>query len=70
VHSFNPSTQEAEAGASLSICGQLGVQIEFQDSQGYAEKPSLENKNLKPNKQTKNQYCNTNIEYMHRLLTH
>jgi hypothetical protein len=37
---------------------QPGVQSEFQDSQGYTEKPCLEkqktkNKNKKPNKQKK-----------------
>ncbi|MGE9502047.1 hypothetical protein ACQP3D_27065, partial [Escherichia coli] len=34
AHTFNPSTQEAEAG--LFYTG------EFQDSQGYTEKPCLE----------------------------
>jgi hypothetical protein len=40
AHSFNPSTQEAEAeaGRSVSLRGQPGVQSEFQDSQGYREK--------------------------------
>jgi hypothetical protein len=36
VHAFNPSTQEVEAEA-----GQPGLQSEFQDSQGYTEKPCL-----------------------------
>ena len=41
VHSFNPGTQEAEEGGSLG--SRLpGPQNEFQDSQGYAEKPCLE----------------------------
>jgi hypothetical protein len=44
VHAFNPSTQEAEAGGSLSS-GQPGLQSEFQDSQGYTEKPCLGKKN-------------------------
>jgi hypothetical protein len=35
VHAFNPSTWEAEAGGFLSSS-------EFQDSQGYTEKPCLE----------------------------
>jgi hypothetical protein len=39
VHTFNPSTQEAEGGRFLS---QPGLQSEFQDSQGYTEKPCLE----------------------------
>jgi hypothetical protein len=33
VLSFNPSTQEAEAGRSLWVQEQPGVQDEFQDSQ-------------------------------------
>jgi hypothetical protein len=37
VHTFNPSTWEAEAGGFLSS----GLQSEFQDSQGYTEKPCL-----------------------------
>jgi hypothetical protein len=37
AHAFNPSTQEAEAGGFLSS----GLQSEFQDSQGYTEKPCL-----------------------------
>ena len=39
VYAFNPSTGEAEAGGFLS---QPGLQSEFQDSQGYTEKPCLE----------------------------
>jgi hypothetical protein len=41
AHAFDPSTWEAEAGGSL----------EFQDSQGYSEKPCL--KKTKTNKQKK-----------------
>jgi hypothetical protein len=50
VHAFDPSTWEAEEGGFLSS-RQPGLQSEFQDSQGYAEKPVLENKQT--NKQTK-----------------
>jgi hypothetical protein len=39
VHSFDPITQEAEAGGSQ---GQPGLQSKFQDSQGYTEKSCLE----------------------------
>jgi hypothetical protein len=46
AHTFNPSTPEAE-----TVSGQPGLQIEFQDSQGYTEKPCL--KTLKPNKPIK-----------------
>jgi hypothetical protein len=35
AHAFNPSTWETEAGGFLSSS-------EFQDSQGYTEKPCLE----------------------------
>jgi hypothetical protein len=43
---FNPSTWEAEAAA---IRGQPGLQSEFQDSQGYTEKPCLEKQTNKKN---------------------
>jgi hypothetical protein len=36
THTFNPTTQEAQAGSS-----QLGLQSEFQDIQGYTEKPCV-----------------------------
>jgi hypothetical protein len=45
AHPFNPSTQEAEADGFLS-----SRPAEFQDSQGYTEKPCLkktENKTKK-----------------------
>jgi hypothetical protein len=42
VITFNPSTWEEEAGGSLEVQGQPGLQREFQDSQGYTEKPCLE----------------------------
>jgi hypothetical protein len=40
AHALNPSSLEAEAGGSF-IQGQPGLQREFQDSQGYTEKPSM-----------------------------
>jgi hypothetical protein len=40
VHAFNPSTQEAEAGGSLSLKPVWSTE-EVQDSQGYTEKPYL-----------------------------
>jgi hypothetical protein len=46
AHAFNPSTREAEAGRFLSS------KSEFQDSQGYTEKPCLE-KNKKKRKEKK-----------------
>jgi hypothetical protein len=42
VHAFNPSTWEAEAGGFLSSRSAWCLQSEFQDSQGYTEKPCLE----------------------------
>jgi hypothetical protein len=41
VHAFNPSTLEALAEGFLSS-RPAGLQSEFQDSQGYTEKPCLE----------------------------
>ena len=42
AQAFNPSSQEAEAGRSLCIQGQPGLQSEFQDNQGcHTEKPCL-----------------------------
>ena len=32
----------------LLVCGQPGLQIEFQNSQSYTEKPCLNEKNKKP----------------------
>jgi hypothetical protein len=40
AHAFNPSTWEAEAGVFLSP-RQPGLQSEFQEGQGYTEKPCL-----------------------------
>ena len=42
AHAFNSSTQEAEAGGFLS--SRPAWSTEFQDSQGYTEKPCLEKK--------------------------
>jgi hypothetical protein len=52
VHAFNPSTWEAEAGEFLSR-GQPGLHSEFQDSQGYAEKPCLNKTKQNKTKQNK-----------------
>jgi hypothetical protein len=40
AHAFKPRTWEAEAGG----CSRPAWSIEFQDSQGYTEKPCLEKK--------------------------
>jgi hypothetical protein len=47
AHTFNPRTWEAEAGGFLS--SRPAWSTEFQDSQGYTEKPCLE-KNQKKKK--------------------
>ena len=41
VHTFNPSTCEAELGGSLKIQGQPDLQGELQDDQGYIERICL-----------------------------
>jgi hypothetical protein len=43
THTFNPSTP-AMRQADLCIWGQPGLQSQFQDSQGYTEKPCREEK--------------------------
>jgi hypothetical protein len=48
AHAFNPTTKESEAGG-FWVQEQPGLQSEFHDSQGYTQKPCLENQN----KQTK-----------------
>jgi hypothetical protein len=55
AHTFNPSTWEAEAGGCLSS-RPAGLQSEFQDSQGYTEKPCLE----KPKKKKKKKFKKKN----------
>jgi hypothetical protein len=39
--------------ADFWVWGQTGLQSEFQNSQGYTEKPCLENKNKNKNKKQK-----------------
>jgi hypothetical protein len=53
AHAFNPSTWEAEAGGFLR--SRPAWSTEFQDSQGYTEKPCLEKQKNKNNKQTNKQ---------------
>ena len=47
AHTFGPSTREAEAGRSLGVLGQPGLQGEFQNSQSYYEEKPRLNKNKK-----------------------
>jgi hypothetical protein len=63
VNAFNPSTQEAEAGRSLRVQGQPGLQIKFQDSQVYTEIPYLKT-NKQTNKSKPRTYTNTH-RYTH-----
>lgn len=46
THTFNPKAQEAEAGRSIWVQGQPGLQIEFQDSQEQAVKETIESRKL------------------------
>ena len=39
ANSFNHGTRKSEASGSLGIQGQPGLQTEFQDSQGYTDRP-------------------------------
>lgn len=41
VHTFNPSTQQAEAATSLWVQRQFGLHDDFQDNQSYLMKPCL-----------------------------
>ena len=47
AHSFDPNTQDAEAGRSLFIRDQPGLHAQFHNSQGYIVKAYLKNKNPK-----------------------
>ena len=45
VHSFNHNTWDTEAGRSLQVQGQPGLQSESQDSQDYTQRnPVSQNK--------------------------
>jgi hypothetical protein len=52
VHAFNSSTWEAEVGGFLSL-RPAWLQSEFQDSQGYTEKPCLKKKKKKKKRKEK-----------------
>jgi hypothetical protein len=49
VHTFNPSTKEAQAGRFLWVQDQPGLQSEFQDSQDSTEKFYLDKQANKHN---------------------
>lgn len=46
AHSFNPGTQEAEAGRFLSLAGHPGPDSKLKDSQGFIKRPSHKNKEI------------------------
>ena len=48
AHAFNPSTREVEQ-ADFWVRGQPGLQSEYQDSQGYTEKPCLKKQTKQEN---------------------
>jgi hypothetical protein len=50
AHAFNPSPWEAEA-VDFLVRDQDGLHSEFQESQGYTEKPCLEKQTTKQNPQ-------------------
>ena len=52
MYTINPSTGEAKEGGSLWVWGQPGPQSEFQNSQGYAEKPCHKKKKKKKKNKT------------------
>jgi hypothetical protein len=58
VHAFNPSTREAEAGGFLSSRPAPDLQSEFQDNQGYTEKPCL---GVKKKKEKRKSYTVTPV---------
>ena len=58
AHAFNP---KAERQAELCISGQLGLQCEFQDGQGYTVKPCLKKQNKETNKNPTKQQPKTQL---------
>jgi hypothetical protein len=49
AQTFNPSTWEAEAGRSLWMWSQPGLQSKFQANKGYKERPFIGNKSKRWN---------------------
>jgi hypothetical protein len=77
AHTFNSSTQEAEAGGFLSsrpawstnwVLGQSGLQTEFQDSQGYTEKPCLKKQQQRNQQNNNNNNETFKINYVYKGL--
>jgi hypothetical protein len=60
VCAFNPSTQEANAGGSLWVQDQPGLQSEFQDCQSYVETLS---QNKQASKQIRKKYVTVVKQY-------
>ena len=65
VLAFNPSIQHSEAGGSLWVRGQSGLQSVFQDSQGYKDKPCLKRQNKKQKGIKKFKNKNTKVAVCH-----
>jgi hypothetical protein len=53
VHTFNPSTWETEAGVSLWVWGQPGLQSEFYDSWSLIVRHCLQTKQNKRKQKVK-----------------
>lgn len=49
AYTVDTCTQELEAGCYLRVCGQLGLHIECQASQGDIVRPCLKLENKTPN---------------------
>ena len=69
VYVFNPSTWEADAGVSLFVQSQPGLQSKFQNSQGYTEKPCPEKQN-KTNKKEKKKELFSFLFKVFSMFTH
>jgi hypothetical protein len=59
-HTINPSTREAEAGRFLG--SRPTWSTEFQDNQGYSEKPCLEKTKKQTTKKTQQQQKEDSIQ--------
>jgi hypothetical protein len=69
AHTFNHGSLEVEAGRSLWVRGQTGLQNKFQESQDYMKKLWIKeqnNKNKQTNKQTNKQKCVWQHPLMHK----
>ena len=65
VHAFNPRRQRQE---DLWVWGQPGLQNEFQDRQGYAEKPYLKKPKSKQKKKISLKYHQGDKHNVHKKM--